>query len=343
MSALNGLRIAREPNVRMCGQDCEPVLRHSRMARIPFIANRNLLVCCANTKRTGCDGCPFHALSVLCSSHVRGKLINRTPLMRRMRTEWCISSALMYTRFMFTAMGRSRMEIYNEIVQLYCAECLTVKLIWKLWHSFLDSRTSLNDKPCAGCASCLSNSTTSFENMPQVHNLLEEDRRMTISELGLCLLSPDCARTCVWRIIHNIFSFHKLPSQRILCLLSGIHKANHMARALNWIFFLTWYKDEGPALIDWTMTGNEMYVYHVTPETKELSITWFGPGKSGDKKWKLELQLVKVWPPSFVMQKTSSSSYTYLKTAWLILRCTFQSRRISEMLFVANGHIWIRR
>ncbi len=36
-----------------------------------------VLVFCANTRRTGCTGCPFHAPGVLCSAQVHGKLINR--------------------------------------------------------------------------------------------------------------------------------------------------------------------------------------------------------------------------------------------------------------------------
>ncbi len=54
---------------------------------------------CGNTKRTGCVGCPFRAPGVLCSPQVHGKLINRTPNMRRTRTLQYVSGALMYTRF----------------------------------------------------------------------------------------------------------------------------------------------------------------------------------------------------------------------------------------------------
>ncbi len=88
-----------EPNESMCGWDCEPALCRPRMICIPFTANRNLLVFCTNTKRTGCVGCPFHALGVLCSPQVRKKLINHAPNMSRMRTAQRISDALAYTRF----------------------------------------------------------------------------------------------------------------------------------------------------------------------------------------------------------------------------------------------------
>ncbi len=83
----------REPNAHMCGRDCEPVLPYLQTVRILFAVNRNLSVFCANTKRTGCAGCPFHAPGVLCSPQVCGKLINCVPLMYRMQTAQRVSGA----------------------------------------------------------------------------------------------------------------------------------------------------------------------------------------------------------------------------------------------------------
>ncbi len=48
---------------------------------------------CANTKRTGCAECLFHAMGVACLPQVRGKLINRAPLTHRLR-----SGELVYTK-----------------------------------------------------------------------------------------------------------------------------------------------------------------------------------------------------------------------------------------------------
>ncbi len=95
---MNHSRTVRELNACMCGQNCEPALRHPWTVRIPFAENQNLLVFCANTKRTECAGCPFHALDVLCSPQVCGKLINHMPLVRRIRTVQCVSGALVYTK-----------------------------------------------------------------------------------------------------------------------------------------------------------------------------------------------------------------------------------------------------
>ncbi len=87
-----------ELSQRMCGRDYKPVLRHPRMVCIPFATNQNLSVFCANTKRTGCSGCPFHAPDVLCLPQVRGKLINHVQLTPRMRMVQHIRGALLYTK-----------------------------------------------------------------------------------------------------------------------------------------------------------------------------------------------------------------------------------------------------
>ncbi len=73
----NGLQTTCEQltnQLHLRGWDCEPVLCHPRMVRIPYTANQNLSIFCTNTMRTECAGCPFH-----CSPQVRGKLINYAP------------------------------------------------------------------------------------------------------------------------------------------------------------------------------------------------------------------------------------------------------------------------
>ncbi len=78
----SGLRTAYEPNARMCGQDCEPVLRRPRTVRIPFAVNQNLLVF-ARTQREldAPDVLSMHWVSF--ARQVRKKLVNFAPLMRR--------------------------------------------------------------------------------------------------------------------------------------------------------------------------------------------------------------------------------------------------------------------
>ncbi len=94
----------------MCVRNCEPALRCPQMVRIPFTANQNQSVFCANTKRTGCAWCPFHALGVLCSPQVRVKLIWHAPLTRCTRTAHRVSDALVYTKFKVLSLFMNSMQ-----------------------------------------------------------------------------------------------------------------------------------------------------------------------------------------------------------------------------------------
>ncbi len=79
-----------EPNTRMCGQDCKLAPCCLRMIHIPVAAKPKFVSFLREHKETGCVGCPFLALGVLCSPQVRGKLINC------MRTAQHVSGALIY-------------------------------------------------------------------------------------------------------------------------------------------------------------------------------------------------------------------------------------------------------
>ncbi len=86
---------------------------------------RKFVSLCANTKRTGCAECPFHAPGVLCSPQVRGKLINRAPLMRRMRTAQCVCGTVRMRRSAYAAqcvcgaLVYTKLNTYRKIVQIF--------------------------------------------------------------------------------------------------------------------------------------------------------------------------------------------------------------------------------
>ncbi len=101
----NHWRMVHKRNACMCGWNFEPALYHLRTVCIPFFANQNLSVFCANTKRTGCVGCPFYAPGVLCSPQVCRKLINHMPNTRRMRMTQLVSGTLVYTKFQDSKIG----------------------------------------------------------------------------------------------------------------------------------------------------------------------------------------------------------------------------------------------
>ncbi len=85
------MRVCAVGTVNLCCAVCEWFAYRSPRTKI-------CRVFCANTKRTGCAGCPVHAPGVLCSPQAHGKLINCVPLTRHTQTAQRVSGTLVYTK-----------------------------------------------------------------------------------------------------------------------------------------------------------------------------------------------------------------------------------------------------
>jgi len=143
-----------------------------------------------------------------------------------------------------TACGKTGKEIFDEVCEVFGESSMTIQQVRNWRCDFLNSCTQLSDKPHSGRPS---DSVHASENVQQVRNLLEEDRRMSIPEICLQLQSPDCSRSSVWRIIHDVLQFCKLASRWVPRLLTDDHKKNRMAAALK---FLMQYSCEGVSMLD---------------------------------------------------------------------------------------------
>ncbi len=123
-----------------------------------------------------------------------------------------------------------------------------------------------------------------IENVQQLHDLLEEDSRMTVSELCFRLLVADCARTSMYKIVHNILSFCKLTSCWVPCLRTEDRKKSRMDVALE---FLKVYERERSSLIGCMVAGDETWVHLSTPESKQQSMALCEQGEPASKKAKV--------------------------------------------------------
>ncbi len=68
--------------------------------------------------------------------------------------------------------------------------------------------------------------------------------------------------------------------------LSETHQNESMASAID---LLTWYEQEGNAMIERIVTGDEMWVHHYTLPTKKLTMVW----KSSDEPTTKKLKALK--------------------------------------------------
>ncbi|GBN88872.1 hypothetical protein AVEN_204777-1 [Araneus ventricosus] len=94
-----------------------------------------------------------------------------------------------------------------------------------------------------------------------------EKRLFTISTLSNDL--PEVSRSVLYKIVSEKLNFKKLRSRWVPKLLTGDHRNNRFKCSLN---FLTRYNEEADAMLSWIVTGDETWVSHVTPESKQQSM-----------------------------------------------------------------------
>ncbi len=84
-----------------------------------------------------------------------------------------------------------------------------------------------------------------FDYVQQLHDLLEEDRRMINLELCFHFQATDCGMNLVHKIVNDVLSFWKLSSRWLLPLLTDEHMENQMGVALSFLFMVNQEDNHG--------------------------------------------------------------------------------------------------
>lgn len=163
-----------------------------------------------------------------------------------------------------TARNVSAADIHRQICEVYGSNAMSDSKVRKWVRSFKDGRDNVHDEPRSGRPSVMTNDL-----VRAVDEKIHEDRRFTISTLSLKF--PQISRSVLYNIVTEKLQFRKLCSRWVPKLLSEEHKKRRMGSALT---FLTRYNEEGDALLDHIVTGDETWVSHMTPESKRQSMEW---------------------------------------------------------------------
>ncbi|GBO05538.1 hypothetical protein AVEN_64988-1 [Araneus ventricosus] len=144
-------------------------------------------------------------------------------------------------------------EIYCQLVDIYGEKVMTDGMVRKWVRRFNDGRPSVvNDGLVA-----------------KVNEIIRENRWFTIRML--CDEFPQISKTVLHEIVTNRLNYHKLCSRWVPKMLTDVHKTKRLGNALT---FLTRYSEEGNEFLNKIVTGDETWVCHVTPESKQQSIEW---------------------------------------------------------------------
>ena len=100
-----------------------------------------------------------------------------------------------------------------------------------------------------------------------VEEKIRENRQFTITSLSLHF--PQIAQSLLHKIVSDKLKFWKLCVRWVLKMLTEEHKSERQASTLD---FLTQYSMEGKNVLSRVVTGNETWVSHEAPKSKQQSM-----------------------------------------------------------------------
>ena len=121
-----------------------------------------------------------------------------------------------------------------------------------------------------------------------VKKIVEQDRRLTVDEISS---SSGISVGSVHKILHNKLKYRKKVCRWVPHHLNEDLKTARVDVCRN---LITRYSSEGKRFIDRIITGDETWVYHYLPESKESSKQWVESGSSPPKKLQCERSTKKV-------------------------------------------------
>ncbi|KAJ4435424.1 hypothetical protein ANN_18039 [Periplaneta americana] len=145
-------------------------------------------------------------------------------------------------------------------------------------------RQSVHDEERSGRASLIND-----DRVELVRQCIMENRRFTITELSSHF--PQISRSLLHEIVTKHLLFKKVCARWVPKNLAPEHKMQRLGAALT---FLQRYHDDGDEFLDRIVTGDETWISHFTPETKQQSMHWRHSGSPVRTKFKQTLSVRKV-------------------------------------------------
>ncbi|KAJ4443031.1 hypothetical protein ANN_04681 [Periplaneta americana] len=146
---------------------------------------------------------------------------------------------------------------------------MSKQMVRRWCRQFSEGRQSVHDEERSGRPSLIND-----DRVELVRQCIMENRRFTITELSSHF--PHISRS----LLHEIVTKHLL-----------FKKMQRLGAALT---FLQRYHDDGDEFLDRIVTGDETWISHFTPETKQQSMHWRHSGSLVRTKFKQTLSIWKV-------------------------------------------------
>lgn len=172
--------------------------------------------------------------------------------------------------------GKTRDEIKEELDAVYGDASPSLATVKRWFNDFKRGRTSVFDEPRPGRP----NEVTTEENVNKIHDIVLADRRLKVREIvEMTGISDERVRN----ILHEHLGMRKLSARWVPRLLTVDQKRNRVTTSE---VGLAMIKRNPKEFLRRFVTGDETWIHHYTPETKEQSKQWISPGECAPKKAK---------------------------------------------------------
>jgi len=131
-------------------------------------------------------------------------------------------------------------------------------------REFSEGRTDVHDEQRSSRPSLISDDL-----LQETEGEIRANGSVTIRELHHII--PEVSKTTIHEAVTEKLGYRKLCARWLPKLLTDDHKTKRMGSALK---FLTRYVQEGDEFLDSIVTGDETWVFHHTPESKQQSLQW---------------------------------------------------------------------
>jgi len=164
-------------------------------------------------------------------------------------------------RFLNAKVKRPAEEIHTQIVAVY-GNVMNRQSVTKWCREFSEGRTVVHDEQRSVRPSLISDDL-----LQEIEGEIRVNRRVTIRELHLII--PEVSKTTIHEAVTEKLGYTKLCARWAPRILTDDHKTKRTGSALK---FLTRYAQEGDEFLEPSVTGDEIWIFHHTPESKQQSL-----------------------------------------------------------------------
>ena len=176
-----------------------------------------------------------------------------------------------------TKQGKSQKTIHEEMVAVYQGSAPSLSTVQKWSSEFKRGRESIEDDPRSGAPA----TACTGESIKEVEKLVLEDARIKVKMMAeITKLSIGTIHT----ILHDHLNLSKVSARWVPRMLTAPQKKVRIACCRE---LLEMCSENADGVMDRIVTGDETWVHHYDPESKQESMQWHKKGTDPPKKFKV--------------------------------------------------------